>query len=414
MKAQPNQNHQSRINSTQFSQNQNGSSRSWSTPSTPAHFELHPTLNNANSNTNLILSNILANNTNPYASQNRTFINHSLAASTASSILSLNNLNDFASLNNNNNIIQTSSNSNLRNLRNDLLLAADSVTNAMQNLVKELNTESDQETEEICFDNEQISLKQKKLNSNNNFSSYSATNTPLFSRKTIMNSSFTSLNNENLNLDDNHSLIYKNQSTSNSRLLLNKTSIIKQIAQTFKDMNNNSEYDDVVSELENELLNCQLEQQKDENEKTDDLDLYPASSNLDLNEEEEDDLIFESYLLNSGSNNLKLNEPYYNQNELVELESLSKALELNEKNENNEQIAMWRQELEQILVENENKSEKFASSNDQQQFQKTNQSENPLNDMKEERQIRAEKNEINSTTKSQFEEQEDDDEFSLL
>lgn len=103
--------------------------RSWSTPSTPALYEFHP-MRMANIQQQLEKQQ-------QQAQFNGKQQSASLAPS-ASSLLSLNsNYNSSSEAN-------SKSSANLaRCLRNDLLIAADSVTNAMQNLVKELNSEND-------------------------------------------------------------------------------------------------------------------------------------------------------------------------------------------------------------------------------------------------------------------------------
>lgn len=131
--------HQARQMTTSTSQH-----RSWSTPSTPAPFELHPTrLANktpgaANSNT--------ASTTKLIPSVNGVAggVASSLAPSTQSSMLSLNALSHFGNYDQSNATSNAGSNANLRSLRNDLLIAADSVTSAMQSLVKELNSENEE------------------------------------------------------------------------------------------------------------------------------------------------------------------------------------------------------------------------------------------------------------------------------
>ena len=47
---------------------------------------------------------------------------------------------------------------------------------------------------------------------------------------------------------------------------ISKAHLIKQLAETFKDMNENSEYDDVVKELENELRSFELPNNNNKND----------------------------------------------------------------------------------------------------------------------------------------------------
>ena len=131
--------------------------RSWSTPSTPALYEFHPPSNYGNQ----------INGSHPPSS---------------SSLASLSNASaSFSAAN--------SSSSNLRNLRNDLLIAADSVTNAMQNLVKELNSENesynDSTDEEV--DNRRLVFRNENAThsgTNGAFSSvqFSSKNNPYFTQ----------------------------------------------------------------------------------------------------------------------------------------------------------------------------------------------------------------------------------------
>ncbi|CAF0800154.1 unnamed protein product [Brachionus calyciflorus] len=140
--------------------------RSWSTPSTPAMYEIHPPKSKViNAAT-------------------------SLNQSTNSSIVSLNDHNSA--------------------LHNDLLLAADSVTSAMQNLVKELNSEND----DLEFYSGKQNTNSIRLNQNKispGYSSLSASNTPLNYRKILRKNS--SMEEEEL-VDhlstNNESLFYQN------------------------------------------------------------------------------------------------------------------------------------------------------------------------------------------------------------
>lgn len=133
--------HQARQMTTSTSQH-----RSWSTPSTPALFELHPTRLANKTPPTTTNSNGCTSTTKLLPSVNGVVggVASSLAPSTQSSMLSLNALSHFGNYDQSNATSNAGSNANLRSLRNDLLIAADSVTSAMQNLVKELNSENEE------------------------------------------------------------------------------------------------------------------------------------------------------------------------------------------------------------------------------------------------------------------------------
>lgn len=125
---------------------QSGShSRSWSTPSTPAaaHYEFHhPNRHVYNQYQQQQTTNATTSTTNAYQQQQQRLYGHyGNAISQQTSLLSL----TGGSLANSSagglNDSIDSGGSSLRILRNDLLIAADSVTNAMQTLVNELNSE---------------------------------------------------------------------------------------------------------------------------------------------------------------------------------------------------------------------------------------------------------------------------------
>ena len=120
-------------------------SRSWSTPSTPAaaHYEFHhPNRHVYNQyQQQQPTANATTSTTNAYQQQQRLYGHYGNAISQQTSMLSL----TGGSLANSSagglNDSIDSGGSSLRILRNDLLIAADSVTNAMQTLVNELNSE---------------------------------------------------------------------------------------------------------------------------------------------------------------------------------------------------------------------------------------------------------------------------------
>lgn len=119
-------------------------SRSWSTPSTPAaaHYEFHhPNRHVYNQYQQQPTANATTSTTNAYQQQQRLYGHYGNAISQQTSMLSL----TGGSLANSSagglNDSIDSGGSSLRILRNDLLIAADSVTNAMQTLVNELNSE---------------------------------------------------------------------------------------------------------------------------------------------------------------------------------------------------------------------------------------------------------------------------------
>jgi hypothetical protein len=319
----------------------NGAShRSWSTPSNNAapQFELHPTRlvhqNAANGPMNYQQQQpypTMSQQHSPQqqsefiAAKNRVLATTSvsLAPSAHSSLLSINALSAFCGngTGSQNGIGGSGSAGDLRNLRNDLLIAADSVTSAMQNLVKELHSETgdnnnnninsscyttdDEDTTEYAMDvdrqremmlmltnrthNNHFTIQQQQqhvqfTNNNNNnnqppphmFTSLSANTTPLLCRKPapqptsanglLLNDqgppgySLSATNTPLHGRYNNDLTTSTSQPTGNdehsSKSNMTKVNLIKQIARTFKDMNNNSEYDDVVSELEAELASC--------------------------------------------------------------------------------------------------------------------------------------------------------------
>ena len=124
--------------------------RSWSTPSTPAMHEMHPHHHHRqhyfNQQQQQQQPYQLQSSSNQAAPVFKHFTNgggFSLPQSTATSLLSLSNNTVGGG---SGTLLSSSQNSSAtnstRNLRNDLLIAADSVTNAMQSLVKELNSET--------------------------------------------------------------------------------------------------------------------------------------------------------------------------------------------------------------------------------------------------------------------------------
>ena len=142
---------------TQQPRSQPTQPRSWSTPSTPALYEFHP-MRMASIQQQLEKQQQQAQFNGKQQQQSA-----SLAPS-ASSLLSL-------ASNYNGSEANGKSSSNLaRCLRNDLLIAADSVTNAMQNLVKELNSENDTANTNSS-DEEELNVGQSDFLAANNLES---------------------------------------------------------------------------------------------------------------------------------------------------------------------------------------------------------------------------------------------------
>ncbi len=315
--------------------------RSWSNPSnTSLFYELHTQdLNNPSSNKQMIAP-----------------VSSSLVPSSNTSLLSLNNA--AGTLN--------ASNSNLRNLRNDLLLAADSVTNAMQSLVKELHSENESYCDSSDEDEnhkppppyhlkpQQLLLMQHSL---------SASNTPVVYRKnmgsnSLMNQNFIrngmQFDDNYLSLSSSHNLLINIDNDTNAlnqeNRSVSKADLLKNLTKTFKDMNNNSEYDDVVSDLENELLNCERDEEVQgvkSNKTGDEHKILMDDSSPIV--ESDPLLLLNLQNLNQKSNNQKSNEGAGGENE---------------------QIALWRRELEQILVDDEEETSVTIKNQDEESSKK--------------------------------------------
>ncbi len=329
----------------------NAQTRSWSTPNTPALYEIHTNRLNQQQQQPIFINN----NSNKTAT-----VSSSLPHSSAGSLLSLtqNNTSSTGFINSTN-----GSTSNLRNLRNDLLIAADSVTNAMQSLVKELhseneisfNTSSDDDDENDDLDNTNLNVYPSNiidnvgksnrcqsacsinLNDNNlatdlmsntvidqlnQMSRYSnsASVTPLTYRRNVLDKTIATTNNHN------HQLLLRNAINFN---------------QETNEFNDNNEEDD------------------DENE----------------NEEEENCLLTESFIddpnmIEIANNNKALHlqqqqlQIQYQQQQL-HLQHQQNQLIANLTNNNNEQVALWRRELEQRLIDNNDTNNKNINNEDE-------------------------------------------------
>jgi hypothetical protein len=312
-----------------------------------------------------------------------------------------------------------SSASNLRTLRNDLFSAADSVTNAMQSLVNELNTENEIYTisnnfadknynndEDSIVVNHLENLNHENFNGNiRNFNnnryitshSLSASSTPVtyrrnfnfFKQANLINRNFKAnitdddfkndliTNNEtnienfengNVELNDENIIISQLNNLNDSRLILmNETFNEKLIPYSLENKNekldkanfmNNFKVLENNNQIDNEVFN-------DENDTI--FQEYILSDNIfetyDQNHENIDQLLNED-VLNITSNilpksmNINLQDKEQTCDVVTkEIEELNNQLIL----VNNDQITIWRRELEQRLLNNNKNSNDYTS-----------------------------------------------------
>ena len=295
-----------------------------------------------------------------------------------------------------------SSTSNLRNLRNDLFIAADSVTNAMQSLVNELNSDSDMykmsnncidtknynKNKDLILNNnlEKFNLDNLDFNDNINFNnnryitshSLSASSTPITYRRNIDIHKLTNQMNHNSNIVEDDS---KNDSKNinfnnfeNGNIELNDNNIV--ISQ-FSNLNDSRL---ISMNLFNEKLLSNSGENKIENIDQDSLaNLNVLENNNRIDNEEyndEDDAIFQEYILSDNFiENLNANHEGVDQfinEQVLDVNSAifpkSMHINLHEKQScdlvsteieelnnqlifsNNDHIAIWRKELEQRLL----------------------------------------------------------------
>jgi len=347
--------------------NANIQPRSWSTPNTPAMYEIHttrlaqqqqqqhPQVSQATHLTKTATSSL------PHSSSSLLSM---VAMSSANSSSLTSNTSGFnKNINNNNN---NSSTSNLRNLRNDLLIAADSVTNAMQSLVKELNSEN-----EISFntssddDQEEEIQQQANLDSNQYLENGRKSNTRCQSACSIkLNDVTPSSHVNNLNQLNNISNRYPmyNGSVSASvtpvtfRRQLDSANDLKQQLLLINNSRNAINLDNYTNSDFLKEANEYLAEEK--------------NGKHDYEDEEENCLLTESFIDDLNNANA-LNDPT-----LIEISNNNKALHLQQQqlqiqfqqqqihlqqqqnqliadltSNNNEQVASWRRELEQRLID---------------------------------------------------------------
>lgn len=259
-------------------------------------------------------------------------------------------------------------------------------------------------------------------------------------------------------LDDHHKDLQFNEINNNnineeselSTNTLSKANLIKQLAQTFKDMNVNSEYDDVVNQLENELLTCEM--QNDQNKRQ--IDEYEAAGqktssgqennnhrkavlieNMVLesnNDEEIENMIYEKFLMSKsyleeqqqqqqqengdmreselvGGRERSQSEASHTERIITNILSsnqITNALSSQSNDTNNEQIASWRRELEQILVDEKESNNQIELELDDQQPRQSVERRESRNEVRQE----TDNNQKLPTSGNS----DDSDEFSLL
>jgi hypothetical protein len=236
----------------------------------------------------------------------------------------------------------------------------------MQSLVKELHSENESYCDSSDEDEnhkppppyhlkpQQLLLMQHSL---------SASNTPVVYRKnmgsnSLMNQNFIrngmQFDDNYLSLSSSHNLLINIDNDTNAlnqeNRSVSKADLLKNLTKTFKDMNNNSEYDDVVSDLENELLNCERDEEVQgvkSNKTGDEHKILMDDSSPIV--ESDPLLLLNLQNLNQKSNNQKSNEGAGGENE---------------------QIALWRRELEQILVDDEEETSVTIKNQDEESSKK--------------------------------------------
>jgi hypothetical protein len=313
------------------------------------------------------------------------------------------------------------STSNLRTLRNDLFIAADSVTNAMQSLVNELNLDdhlykisnnysdknNEQDQELILNDNfdnfnlENLNFSDNigNLNKNRYITSHSlsASSTPVIYRKNInfyklknLNSNYTGDELKN-NLDIKNKYEMNSEIYENDNIELNDTNIIISKLNNVNDSRiifMNQTFDDKLYSADNkeEILEKTLDNFSNTNKINVKKNSKLLENNLIDNEEfnDEDDSIFQEYVLfdnfvETYDQNHQAIDEYLNEGVLS---IFPKCLDLPDKQEscdlvsneidelnnqlnlaNNDQVSIWRKELEQRLINNNNSNNYTSEDN---------------------------------------------------
>lgn len=356
--------------SLQPQQQQKTQQRSWSTPSTPALYEFHPTRLKINNNQLQLQQQQIQQQIQQQQQQQLLLLNKQQPYQGNTSLLSLNGLSN-TSISNGSSIVSNyaskidlnqmnSSSHNLRNLRNDLLIAADSVTNAMQSLVKELNSEnesyntntSDDEDENpidpsIDVNSYVSSLKGDVLNDirYQSYTTQSASATPVTFRKNIQLN--TRIQSQHIKPTDDNLLLLNNRNAinfDNFNLdgVIDMDSVMKQLPRSNNEFVNNNNYDDNENNMyENEdRLIDELNNEEEDEDDNDDENIEAA--------------LYENYLLTESvidDCNSFMNK--VNNQDLMHFEQGYQE-QKNQIIADSEQVVSWRRELEQRLIEDSN------------------------------------------------------------
>jgi hypothetical protein len=327
----------------------NAQTRSWSTPNTPALYEIHTNRLNQQQQQPVFINN----------NSNKTATSSSLPHSSAGSLLSLtqNNTSSTGFINSTN-----GSTSNLRNLRNDLLIAADSVTNAMQSLVKELHSEN-----EISFNTSSDDDDENDDLDNNNLNVYPSNIIDNVGKSNRCQSACSiNLNDNNLATDlmSNTVIDQLNQMSRYSNSASVTPLTYRRNVLDKKTTNNQNHHQLLLRNAIN--FNQETNEFNDNNEEDDD----------DENEDEEENcLLTESFIddpnmIEIANNNKALHlqqqqlQIQYQQQQL-HLQHQQNQLIANLTNNNNEQVALWRRELEQRLIDNNDTNNKNINNEDE-------------------------------------------------
>lgn len=319
---------------TNSSRRTNVQPRSWSTPNTPALYEIHTSrLNTQHQPQQLQQQTVLNKAASSLPHSSSSLLSLAALSNTNSCSVSSNTSGFIANNQNNSNNTSTS---NLRNLRNDLLIAADSVTNAMQSLVKELNSENEMSFNTSSDDDQEDEnnhQQQSDLNvypTKERYSMSQNTNAPVTFRRDLNND----LKQQLLLVNSRNAIDYNQQQNGD-------------INDDYEPQLNKNDYEDDE--------NCLLTESF--------IDDLGNSTNYDQN------------LIDIANNNKSLQLQQHQLQIQFQQQQLQNQLIANLTSNNNEQVASWRRELEQRLIDdndnlsndNQTKVEQYDDEDDKKQ-----------------------------------------------